>query len=132
MILRFLWPAILWSIIVLVLTLIPGENLPEVGIFQIDKLVHIFIFGMMMVLTSFGLKKLAGISGRPDYPGRVSAIYTLSFGIGVEVLQIFVPGRNFSLADVVANCIGVGLGYFIFSVGAKNKKRDASEGQASR
>lgn len=115
MYLRYTWPCITWSLIVLILTLIPGKAIPDVRVFQIDKLVHFFIFGMLMVLSSYGLKKLSVIRGRPAHPIFIAALYSLSFGLMIEVLQQFVPGRNFSMADVLANGIGVAIGYFIFS-----------------
>jgi VanZ family protein len=128
MILRFLWPAILWTIIVLVLTLIPGRNLPDVRFFQFDKLVHIFIFAVMMLLTCYGLKKISEVKNRPVAPVRVAMIYSIIFGIGIEVIQQFVPGRSFSLADVLANCIGVALAYLIFNSVFKKRKLDTVSG----
>jgi VanZ family protein len=111
---KYLWPAIGWSLIILVLTLTPGEKLPEVGIFQIDKFVHFFVFGLLMILSSYGLKKIFTTTHFRANPVLVGSLYSIGLGITVEILQLFVPNRSFSLADIVANTIGVGLGYLIF------------------
>jgi VanZ family protein len=97
-----------------VLTLIPGEDLPDVDFFQIDKVVHFFIFGVLMILSSYALKKTADIKGAPTNPLLRAALFSIGFGITIEFLQLFVPGRSFSVLDMLANSIGVGLGYLIF------------------
>src|SRR5690349_11411756 len=115
MILRFLWPAIVWSIVVLVLTLLPGEKLPEVPVFGIDKIVHFFIFGLLMILTAFGLYKISRQAGSIENPILISFIYSTLFGIAIEVIQQYVPNRSFSVYDIIANVIGVGLGSAVFN-----------------
>ena len=116
-----MWPAFAWSLIVLVLTLIPGEAVPDVGIFQIDKVVHFFIFGVLMVLSCYGLHRLFVLKGFPSRPLLIAGVYSVAFGMMIEVIQRFVPGRNFSFLDVVANTIGVGIGYLIFTFLKKKK-----------
>jgi VanZ family protein len=111
---RYSWPAVVWSLVVLVLTLIPGSAIPEVGIFQADKLVHFFIFGVLMILSSYAIKKTAGTKGIFLNPLLISSLYSVGFGVMIEFIQKFVPGRSFSLADMLANTVGVGLGYLIF------------------
>jgi VanZ family protein len=107
---RYLWPSIVWSITVVILTLIPGEELPNVPVVGIDKLVHVFIFALMMTLTAFGLHKS---SLRQSLKNRalISFAYSFIFGIIIELIQPFVPGRSFSYFDIVANMIGVAIGY---------------------
>ena len=114
MVLRYSWPAVLWSLVILVLTLIPGNALPDVGFFQIDKVVHFFIFGLLMILSSFGITKTREVKGAPANPILITSLYSITFSIMIEILQKFIPGRNFSVADIIANVIGVGLGYLVF------------------
>ena len=35
------------------------------------------------------------------------------YGIGIEATQHLLPGRFFSIADIIANCLGLGLGYLL-------------------
>ncbi len=111
---RYLWPAILWSLIILFITLTPGEKLPEVGIFQVDKVVHFFVFGLLMFLAAYGLERFFSLRKQQLNVVRIAVMYSTGLGIMVEILQLFVPNRSFSLADIVANTIGTGIGYFIF------------------
>jgi VanZ family protein len=113
MMLRYLWPAMLWSVVVLVLTLIPGEVVPDVDIVNIDKVVHFFIFGVLMIATAYGLLKTAAVKGYPAKPVLIATLYSISFGIAIEFIQRFVPGRSFSVFDMIANTIGVGIGYLV-------------------
>lgn len=111
---KYLWPAILWSLVILFITLTPGDKLPEVGIFQVDKLVHFFVFGLLMFLSSYGLFRVFQERNSTTNAVTVSAVYSIGLGLLVEVLQLFVPNRSFSVADVIANTIGAGIGYLVF------------------
>jgi VanZ family protein len=120
---RYSWPALVWLLIVLVLTLIPGPAIPDVGFtFRIDKVVHFFLFGIQMVLTAYALEKNRLLRGAPTRPILISAIFSIVAGIGIEFLQRFVPGRSFSIFDMVANTIGVGIGYYLFRYLKKRKR----------
>jgi len=115
MTIRYTWPVILWSAIILTVTLIPGKAVPEVDIVNIDKVVHFFIFAVLMVATSYAVKKTRDKKGLPTsllLPG----LYSIGLGISIEFLQRYVPGRSFSVADMIANTIGVAIGYFIFKL----------------
>lgn len=111
---KYLWPAILWSLVILFITLTPGDKLPEVGIFQVDKLVHFFVFGLLMFLSSYGLFRVFQERNFTTNAVTVAAVYSIGLGLLVEVLQLFVPNRSFSVADVIANTIGAGIGYLVF------------------
>jgi VanZ family protein len=111
---RYTWPAIVWSLVILIATLSPGKAIPKVGFFQIDKVVHFFIFGILMFLSCYALKKTHDYTGKPVRFIRIALLYSLALGIVIELIQQYVPGRGPSVADVVANSIGVALGYGAF------------------
>lgn len=110
----------LWALTVIVLTLIPSKAIPDVRIFQADKLVHFFIFGVQMVLSSYGLSRTFHLTGKPKKPLLVAALFSFLLGIFTEFTQQYVPGRSPSVFDMIANTVGVGLGYYLFIV-AKRK-----------
>jgi len=114
MVFRFLWPSVLWSIFIFVLSLLPGEELPAVDIFQIDKLVHFFFFSVLMILTSYGIYKTSYFPKDSRHPAVIGCAYSLTLGILIEIGQLYVPGRSFSYADMLANSIGAGIGYLFF------------------
>lgn len=114
MLFRFCWPAIAWSLFILIITLIPGKAIPDVGDWNADKYVHFLVFGILVILSAHGLTKTNSVRNYLSKPVLISVVYSFILGVLIEVLQQFVPGRTFSYLDVVANSIGVGLGYFLF------------------
>jgi VanZ family protein len=96
------------------LTLMPGSAVPDVDIVNIDKLVHFFIFGLQMVLTCYALSKHHVLTGRPTKPLFWAFVLSIIFGCMIELIQPYVPGRSFSIVDMIANAIGVVLGYVLF------------------
>ena len=44
------------------------------------------------------------------------------FAIGTEVLQCAIPYRSFNINDMIANIIGIGIGFFVFMIFAKEKE----------
>jgi VanZ family protein len=121
MLLRYTWPAITWSVFILVITLIPGDALPPSDLFQIDKVVHFIVFGVLMIVSAYALLRNFAVKGSPAKPMSIAIVYSLGFGAMIEVLQLFVPGRSFSLLDILANSIGVGLGYLVILFFQKRK-----------
>jgi VanZ family protein len=118
---KYFFPAISWSVVILVITLMPAEKLPEVGIIQIDKLVHFFVFGLLMFLTMFGAVKVLQHKNSNANIVIPSFIYGTGLGVLVEFLQLFVPGRTFSVIDIIANTIGTIIGYYVFKFVRRKK-----------
>ena len=95
-----------------VLFFTPGKDLPEVGDwfgeFNMDKLIHSGIFALMS-----GLFMLAGFvkitnQGSLKKQILVIAILFVVWGICTEFIQkAWIPGRNFSGADMLADGLGV-------------------------
>ncbi|SNZ07383.1 VanZ family protein [Cohaesibacter gelatinilyticus] len=68
-----------------------GFHIPH----PIDKAAHFIGFALFTFLF-----------GRFFHAYVVAAILVLIAGTGVEVIQIFMPNRLFSIADIAANCSG--------------------------
>jgi VanZ family protein len=103
---RYQLPAILWALVIFTLSSFPRLPTPVTGLFSADKLLHFgayFIFG---VLVAIALVK----STRQQ---RASTLLLLAACIGVlygasdELHQSFVPGRDASVADWLADSFGV-------------------------
>ena len=88
---------------VIFLCLLPGRDLPDVGLS--DKLEH--------VIAYVGMALLGGLA----YPGRRPllplALGLPALGIAIEFCQLFVPGRSAEVADAVADTIGVAIGLLL-------------------
>ena len=92
---------VLWTSLLLVayLSLMPydGHLLDN----QRDKLAHLMVYAVLTVLAYLAYQRVAML-------WLVAAL--LVYSVGLEVGQYFVPGRFLSLADVVANTLGLLLG----------------------
>ncbi len=73
-----------------------------------DKLNHIFAFFILALLADF------------SFPVRKFSLCIilplLGYGIAIEVIQYFLPYRMFSLYDVAADAMGIGLYKISFSL----------------
>lgn len=85
-------------------SLLPRVALPETGVS--DKIEH---------LVAYVVLSLVGCRAFPDQVQRILMGLVL-YGIALEGLQSLVPGRVPSLMDIVANTLGVGLGYLFMRV----------------
>lgn len=107
------------------LTLSPGGYFPKINsfwsLFSPDKLVHLFIFGVLAFLLLKGTENQYGKTGN-RYKILVPLSITILTGISTEILQAMLPvGREASQYDAIANIFGCFAGYLIFRK-FKNKK----------
>jgi VanZ family protein len=110
--LRYKLPLLVWALTILVLTLMPGKNLPHVPLWSFDKLAHAFVFALLMLLAlraKFKQQK----SGNP-----YAAYLFLScvfYGMLIELIQNYIPGRSADFNDVIANTVGVLMGFLLYN-----------------
>jgi VanZ family protein len=120
---------ILWGLFIIILCAIPGTLIPEppefLDLFQPDKLVHLFLFAILVILWFRGVRKQSAYPWlRRNY---VVATFLLAalLGGGTELIQIhLIPGRVASVYDFIANLAGclVGWGaYILYNKGHRRK-----------
>lgn len=99
---RRLWLAVGWGLVILVtvLSLLPTPKLPTQG-FN-DKINHLLAY--FTLAAWFG--QIHGARLKP-------VLALLALGAGLEVLQGLTGYREMSALDMVANGIGVGLGWLL-------------------
>ena len=66
-----------------------------------DKANHFVAFFTLYILLSLA---------KSTYSLRLKFLLLLGFGFQIEIVQYFIEGRDFSLFDVVADSIGMGIG----------------------
>lgn len=107
---RILYPIALLTIFIL--AVVPNyDYLPPVFSLS-DKLNHLAAFFV-----------LAGLAygSRYNHPYRLQLYSLVGYAVVIEIIQYFLPTRFFSLSDVVADLLGVGLFLFIKGLVSKQK-----------
>lgn len=108
--LSLLW-AILYAMLIIGLSSIPGKSYPDLKWLSHDKLIHIGEYTLFAILVSRAV--VFGATAR----GQVFLFTFLiagAFGALDEVYQTLIPGRDSSFADWVADIVGVALGSSLF------------------
>ena len=124
------WPSIVWALFVLLLTGLPGDVFPKIDNFwdwlEPDKLVHLFIFGILSFLILYGHREQ--YFQRKNRYLLISSAVLISalYGFITEVLQRFVfIGRSGNVYDFLADTVGSFIGWMVFYFIFRKKIRDA-------
>ncbi|TYB33374.1 MAG: VanZ family protein [Flexistipes sinusarabici] len=75
-----------------------------------DKLNHALAFIVLYVLFSLAFTKLSV---------KVKIILLLIYALQIEVIQYFIPRREFSLLDIGSDMFGIILGYILIKLFAR-------------
>ena len=117
------WPAIIWSVIVFILLVIPPEALNKerkIEIVQLDKIIHFLLFGIIAGLWAY-YKKQQQIH---FFTFLYIIVLTAAYGIATEYVQEWV-GRDFDVLDMVADATGA----IVFVSWVWYKKEDPGRNQ---
>jgi hypothetical protein len=97
------WIAWLWTLVILIACSLPGKSLPAAPVIGFDKVVHLGLFCVWIVLwtlATHGKDKLCVLGG-------------IAYGLALEYYQQLLPfDRSFDWWDAVADAAGILLGYF--------------------
>lgn len=99
---RALWLAIGWAVVAAIVWLSLTPSPPQVDIEQGDKLGHLLAYGTL----AFWFSQL--------YSGTTRLLYAAGFvamGVALEFVQGGLGYRSFDLIDMLANALGVLLGW---------------------
>ena len=112
MFLRYNQYSIALFILILLVTLIPGREVPSENMPHIDKVVHVSLFFLFTISSIVGFIKQFQLKWINRHACKFAIVFALVLGIVVEILQgAFVPLRAFDPMDMLANTAGVALGY---------------------
>ena len=119
-ILRMITPLLFVVISLTFLLLLPGNDLEASSwweTYKIDKLVHIVTFSILSLSTSITLSKLRVLIDTNYRLMTIILVVCTIFGTILEFLQQELRvGRSAELLDIVADCVGVLLGFVIFRI----------------
>lgn len=105
-------PALVWLIIIIVLSGYPGRNLPKAPFDEFDKLVHLAIYALLSFLSMLGFyKQPTSLSMTKKTQYFFSIMFSIVMGGLIEVLQEYVFINRFGdWFDFTANSLGAVLG----------------------
>ena len=116
---------IFWTLLILWLCLMPGDNLPEPSFFSFvgaDKLIHAVLYLILLILVNKGLVNYFKPSYSLDRIVFIAFLYCILIGVGIEFIQsAFIAGRVGDVFDVLANFVGTAAGVLLTRVKLKRK-----------
>ena len=111
-----LLPWFLWTGMIAILTLTPGNYIPRIITFadwiSADKFVHLFIFGVYSFLILEGFSRQGKYKNLKKNAVLTGLLIGMVFAFFTEMMQKFViPGRNGNFYDFLADVLGLFVGY---------------------
>lgn len=121
--LRFWFPLLAYSGIIFILSSLKGSDI-QMSFSVWDKLEHAVEYAVLGFLAA----RAFNFSWRftPKLLWFTAVVFCVMYGISDEFHQSFVPGRDASLGDVVADSIGGMLGATIYLILNKKEHADVS------
>lgn len=117
MLIRYLSPSIIWTVIICYLCFIPSDRLPDSFFSSIpyfDKMVHFGLCAVLAFLLFFGLRKQYSSLKWRNNASVISFWFAVLFGLLIELIQgNFVESRSFESIDLLADILGAVAGLLI-------------------
>ena len=108
--LRTIYPTLIWFCLIWILSSLPSQHIPSVNIAFFDKLEHIGVYAVLSCLLGYWLSfkdwKLTIVI-------LIYLVLLLLAGLD-EYHQTYIPGREVSLYDFMANSAGIIIGFLFF------------------
>ncbi len=112
------FPALIWTIIIFILLALPGNMLPNenhLAIPNLDKYVHIILFGSFVFLWSFYYSEKSKNNNNSLRHSVIILIVACLYGTAMEYVQkYFIPNRDFDIYDIAADTVGAVGGFLFF------------------
>ena len=108
----FLVLFIIFMIVITILSLLPPKSNLELG--KSDKIYHLLAYAILSLNFGFISSKIRSYF--------IGIPFLIAYGLLIEFFQGFVPGRDPSFYDALANFVGVFSGFFIFRLFSRIKK----------
>lgn len=114
MFLKYNIPAILWSLLIMVLCLLPGDKMPKDPIVNADKIYHAGAFALMGFLFAYGFTKQSKFPFVSRHAGKMAFGISAALGGLIELLQYyFVRNRQGDWLDFLFDSVGAWVGVTI-------------------
>ena len=103
---------------------------PEVGVEQLfygqDKVIHFLTYGIYAFLCLAALSNKLLLLKLFHY--FLALAFSVSYGIFNEIYQYFIPDREFSFGDILANSLGIITFLILVYIFQNNKQKKGNKG----
>ncbi|MFT6716915.1 MAG: VanZ family protein [Saprospiraceae bacterium] len=104
-------------VVIFLLCLLPGSEVPKLGQEHLDKFLHFMLFGLFSFCTMVGVTKQYQFPVLSSNVVKFTIVFSIIYGVTIEVFQgLLLEGRGFEWLDIAADTAGVFIGYFFFLV----------------
>ena len=117
--LRFILPSILWTIRVVIVSVVPNSDIAfsEFQIANLDKVAHLILYTLLSLFWTVGLKRQNVNLVLRKNAYAIVIFFGFILGLALEIIQhFFVMSRHFEALDLIANGIGCIFGVIIFKI----------------
>ncbi len=104
--LRYQAPVVAYAVLIFGLSAIPGKGLPTPPFVSFDKLLHVLEFGLFGYLLALAFQR-GGSKFMQENWLVIALVVGLLYAASDEWHQHFVPGRTPSVADILADGVGL-------------------------
>jgi len=96
-----------WAIAIFILVAYPMPDYSGTKITYYDKIMHVFLYGVFVVLIQYNFKLNNFYKQRRYYFGVFSFSIAFAYALFGEWIQSYVPGRTVSVYDLLAGVVGI-------------------------
>lgn len=111
--------AIVLLILIAYVSLLPSQEIPKVGLKNIDKIIHAFMY---FILSSFMLLGFGNLKHRSIFVKSIPILMSFFCSFLIEILQEYTTStRLFEIFDILANGIGCLIAFIVMKKQIFNK-----------
>ncbi len=99
-------PAVLWALFILFLSSIPAGFFTGTGFQTFDKPVHALFFFILAGLSRRALIHQDRYPRLRDRSVLYAFAFAVAYGVYDEIYQMFIPGRETDVLDILADAVG--------------------------
>ncbi|MCC6864916.1 MAG: VanZ family protein [Ignavibacteria bacterium] len=104
---RYHFWVIAWALIIFIQSSFPAIEIPKVEWISMDKVIHMGVFGLLVMLCYISFINLKHQNTFKSSPLLWSAVLTIIYGASDEIHQYFVPNRSSEVLDWMADILGI-------------------------
>ncbi len=114
---KYFIPAIIWLVIITVISGYPGNRVPKLPVWQFDKFVHAAIYLILTVCVLYAYHQQYKNEKTRLKTIVIIVVFGIFYGGFMEIMQHYIfINRSGNWYDFIANAIGAILGVFIYPV----------------